>query len=252
MNRPHRRLFQDVASTGVAGSNFCNDWTFQDRRSEARTDISSISNHRITPHHRRIKFLAQRIPNIRQYVKVSLFIFKIEAEKLDPPAPTCILETTRCYVDWFIGKCGRRILWFVLVPPVKCRLIPWNGSWLTALLITEHTWSRSRLNRWDDVAEWRKIQSKAHCESSQKKAIYRLSDYLGPQRSWTVKTKQKNQPTNGSSERFPDKHTQLKTGSDMHGSIVGWLSSAATKIPNAKHFSTRQTGPTTAVVIVSH
>ena len=74
-NRTHRRLFQDVASTGVAGSNFCNDWTFQDRRCEARTDISSIPNHSITPHHRRIKFLAQGIPNIRQNVKVSLFIW---------------------------------------------------------------------------------------------------------------------------------------------------------------------------------
>jgi hypothetical protein len=74
-NKPHRRLFQDVASTGVTGSNFCDDRTFQDRRSEAPTDISSIPKHRITPHHRRIKFLAQRISNIPQYVKVSLFIF---------------------------------------------------------------------------------------------------------------------------------------------------------------------------------
>jgi hypothetical protein len=134
-NKPHRQLFQDVAPTDVAGSDFCNDRTFQDRRSEARTHISSISNHRITPHHRRVKFLAQRIPNIRQYVKVSLIIFTKRAEQRGPPAPTCILETPRCNVDWFIGKCGWSLLWFVLAPPVKCRLVPWNGSWLSAPLI---------------------------------------------------------------------------------------------------------------------
>lgn len=42
-------------------------------------------------------------------------------------------------------------------------------------------------------------------------------------------------PTNGSSERFPDKHTKLNTASDMHGSITSWFSSAANKN------STRQT-----------
>lgn len=152
-NKPHRWQFQDVASTDVAGSHICNDITFRDWRSEARTDISRISNHRITPHHRRIKFLAQRIPNIRQYVKVSSFIFTKGAEYIGPLAPTCILETPRCYVAWFIGKCGLNLLWFVLVPPVKCRLIPWNGSWLTALLITEHTRTQSRLNRRHDFAE---------------------------------------------------------------------------------------------------
>jgi len=45
----------------------------------------------------------------------------------------------------------------------------------------------------------------------------------------------KKNPTNGSSERCPDKHTKLNTGSDMHGSITCWLSPAANKN------STRQT-----------
>jgi hypothetical protein len=77
-----------------------------------------------------------------------------------------------------------------------------------------------------------------------------LSDCL--ETKMNCKKKKKDTTNQWSSERFTDMHTKFNTGSDVHGSSHVGSVQQQTKIPLAKHFSTRPTEPIRAVVIISH